>query len=195
MNTLPPVWLNTHVATNVNVNAPRSPVGGSMCAKTSGTCQRATSGARIMVDTSGERLACKPGRARPRQPGSSPIGPFRGLISFIANTMMMLVKGGKVASDGTGAPIATMSATATAAAASGMPKATAYQRHPTRQRIIRKPSSRSPAQPWVRSEEHTSELQSPDHLVCRLLLEKKKNTHYQAPPELAPYNVYIMGCK
>src|SRR5258708_18040119 len=27
-----------------------------------------------------------------------------------------------------------------------------------------------------RSEEHTSELQSPDHLVCRLLLEKKKHT-------------------
>src|SRR5438552_9138387 len=30
------------------------------------------------------------------------------------------------------------------------------------------------AQTTVRSEEHTSELQSPDHLVCRLLLEKKK---------------------
>src|SRR5258708_13322300 len=28
-----------------------------------------------------------------------------------------------------------------------------------------------------RSEEHTSELQSPDHLVCRLLLEKKKKQH------------------
>src|SRR5258708_22886489 len=28
----------------------------------------------------------------------------------------------------------------------------------------------------ARSEEHTSELQSPDHLVCRLLLEKKKRT-------------------
>src|SRR5438552_12190341 len=27
-----------------------------------------------------------------------------------------------------------------------------------------------------RSEEHTSELQSPDHIVCRLLLEKKKKT-------------------
>src|SRR5258708_27015305 len=27
-----------------------------------------------------------------------------------------------------------------------------------------------------RSEEHTSELQSPDHLVCRLLLEKKTKT-------------------
>src|SRR5258708_25335028 len=29
-----------------------------------------------------------------------------------------------------------------------------------------------------RSEEHTSELQSPDHLVCRLLLEKKKIQPY-----------------
>src|SRR3989442_6220051 len=30
--------------------------------------------------------------------------------------------------------------------------------------------------PTVRSEEHTSELQSRPHLVCRLLLEKKKKT-------------------
>src|SRR5256885_6293986 len=30
----------------------------------------------------------------------------------------------------------------------------------------------------VRSEEHTSELQSPCNLVCRLLLEKKKNTSF-----------------
>src|SRR6266849_10814667 len=30
--------------------------------------------------------------------------------------------------------------------------------------------------PWRRSEEHTSELQSRVDLVCRLLLEKKKNT-------------------
>src|SRR5690554_7616638 len=29
---------------------------------------------------------------------------------------------------------------------------------------------------WSRSEEHTSELQSRPHLVCRLLLEKKKET-------------------
>src|SRR5207248_11388817 len=29
---------------------------------------------------------------------------------------------------------------------------------------------------WTRSEEHTSELQSPYDLVCRLLLEKKKKT-------------------
>src|SRR5258708_29756712 len=31
----------------------------------------------------------------------------------------------------------------------------------------------------VRSEEHTSELQSPDHLVCRLLLEKKKQAVFK----------------
>src|SRR5215510_13672053 len=31
---------------------------------------------------------------------------------------------------------------------------------------------------WPRSEEHTSELQSRGHLVCRLLLEKKKKTHF-----------------
>src|SRR5947208_7400543 len=35
------------------------------------------------------------------------------------------------------------------------------------------PFSSRPSRPR-RSEEHTSELQSPDHLVCRLLLEKKK---------------------
>src|SRR5205814_8127664 len=34
--------------------------------------------------------------------------------------------------------------------------------------------SRTPVTPFARSEEHTSELQSLRHLVCRLLLEKKK---------------------
>src|SRR5258708_12085734 len=33
-----------------------------------------------------------------------------------------------------------------------------------------------------RSEEHTSELQSPDHLVCRLLLEKKNKRHTHTHP-------------
>src|SRR5258708_29003355 len=46
---------------------------------------------------------------------------------------------------------------------------------------IREASSNSPdyyvgTMLTLRSEEHTSELQSPDHLVCRLLLEKKKKT-------------------
>src|SRR5256885_12128655 len=33
---------------------------------------------------------------------------------------------------------------------------------------------------WMRSEEHTSELQSPCNLVCRLLLEKKSEMHQAA---------------
>src|SRR5690348_13129944 len=37
-------------------------------------------------------------------------------------------------------------------------------------------SSKELDQRLTRSEEHTSELQSPVHLVCRLLLEKKKKT-------------------
>src|SRR5207244_4667361 len=44
---------------------------------------------------------------------------------------------------------------------------------PVRRQLRRSP--RDPARCDAgRSEEHTSELQSPDHLVCRLLLEKKK---------------------
>src|SRR5258708_19138972 len=52
--------------------------------------------------------------------------------------------------------------------------------HP-RLRPERRPEG-CPAHPCCRraprSEEHTSELQSPDHLVCRLLLEKKKQLHH-----------------
>src|SRR5574344_3151352 len=40
-----------------------------------------------------------------------------------------------------------------------------------------------------RSEEHTSELQSPDHLVCRLLLEKKKTTLPDRGVEHRPWTV------
>src|SRR5258708_12679461 len=39
-----------------------------------------------------------------------------------------------------------------------------------------------------RSEEHTSELQSPDHLVCRLLLEKKKTVTYHATQTLVTHH-------
>src|SRR2546422_8272577 len=40
-----------------------------------------------------------------------------------------------------------------------------------------------------RSEEHTSELQSRLHLVCRLLLEKKKNTQTETDLLLRPNNL------
>src|SRR5258708_27063750 len=72
------------------------------------------------------------------------------------------------------------------------PYTTLFRSLPGRQRRGLLPGQRAPAQlpragrqedrqpaperqPPPRSEEHTSELQSPDHLVCRLLLEKKKN--------------------
>src|SRR5690625_6631634 len=47
---------------------------------------------------------------------------------------------------------------------------------------ILQPSSPKAVKDQSRSEEHTSELQSRGHLVCRLLLEKKNNTntHTQA---------------
>src|SRR2546426_2099869 len=41
-----------------------------------------------------------------------------------------------------------------------------------------------------RSEEHTSELQSPCNLVCRLLLEKKKNT--QIATDALVNNTYLL---
>src|SRR5258708_12313539 len=48
-----------------------------------------------------------------------------------------------------------------------------------------------------RSEEHTSELQSPDHLVCRLLLEKKKKKNTvlaRPPPDLPPLHCPLPAC-
>src|SRR2546429_2329429 len=51
---------------------------------------------------------------------------------------------------------------------------------PDRMRTVRRcPSHRSAAA--ARSEEHTSELQSRLHLVCRLLLEKKNKNHSFLP--------------
>src|SRR2546426_7624014 len=41
----------------------------------------------------------------------------------------------------------------------------------------------------VRSEEHTSELQSPCNLVCRLLLEKKKRTHSNNVQHTTAHNI------
>src|SRR5256885_11573356 len=44
-----------------------------------------------------------------------------------------------------------------------------------------------------RSEEHTSELQSPCNLVCRLLLEKKKKTIKPSYDVLATYSSYVLN--
>src|SRR5256885_13138213 len=52
---------------------------------------------------------------------------------------------------------------------------------PPRVRGTRRAWSIFPAQGPDRSEEHTSELQSPCNLVCRLLLEKKENDSERVP--------------
>src|SRR5437660_4934223 len=50
------------------------------------------------------------------------------------------------------------------------------------------PESRSVRRQRSRSEEHTSELQSRGHLVCRLLLEKKKKKQYSKKPTCSESN-------
>src|SRR3712207_7468104 len=48
-------------------------------------------------------------------------------------------------------------------------------------------STRTPGSSW-RSEEHTSELQSRQYLVCRLLLEKKNHPH----PNFSPFPILAL---
>src|SRR2546422_8537529 len=57
----------------------------------------------------------------------------------------------------------------------GTRSARARRRNPRARRI--EPAPTANRHPRNRSEEHTSELQSRLHLVCRLLLEKKKQKH------------------
>src|SRR5215216_6933871 len=57
------------------------------------------------------------------------------------------------------------------------PYTTLFRSRPAHRGTTALESCRACARP--RSEEHTSELQSPDHLVCRLLLEKKKKHELQ----------------
>src|SRR5207244_11323141 len=54
-------------------------------------------------------------------------------------------------------------------------------RHPRQGRPLAPERGRAEGDRASRSEEHTSELQSPDHLVCRLLLEKKKIMNNKQP--------------
>src|SRR3712207_8514382 len=77
-------------------------------------------------------------------------------------------------------------------------RASKPRRETSRARCVRRakelhPERRSPRRPrraggdgrGPRSEEHTSELQSRQYLVCRLLLEKKKNYHILLPSLLS----------
>src|SRR5688572_31621275 len=55
---------------------------------------------------------------------------------------------------------------------------------PRRSSSSRKSSTRTRRRRRARSEEHTSELQSQSNLVCRLLLEKKKNKKHESQTSL-----------
>src|SRR5437764_5137608 len=72
------------------------------------------------------------------------------------------------------------------------PKATPHATHPAgrpgSRRNARLPTTAPATAPAKRSEEHTSELQSPMYLVCRLLLEKKN----YIPDANAPFPAVIM---
>src|SRR5438552_9395127 len=63
------------------------------------------------------------------------------------------------------------------------PYTTLFRSPAARSRGPSRPGRSPAASGWrPRSEEHTSELQSPDHLVCRLLLEKKKRkSRFECP--------------
>src|SRR5256885_11518590 len=58
------------------------------------------------------------------------------------------------------------------------------------------PAAGVPAEGVGRSEEHTSELQSPCNLVCRLLLEKKKTREHPDPvrPPVLDVSQLVMRC-
>src|SRR5690348_17906567 len=77
----------------------------------------------------------------------------------------------------------------------GRPKPTALPRARMRARQLPRCRRRVPGRVvYIRSEEHTSELQSPVHLVCRLLLEKKKGTMWMADYLLGSGDVGILHC-
>src|SRR5258708_31714938 len=82
-------------------------------------------------------------------------------------------------------PIFDRSSIVTRSQYDGKLKRSSAPRLSTRCTVSVSPSSRRRS--CARSEEHTSELQSPDHLVCRLLLEKKKKSkmHTTADSQLA----------
>src|SRR5258708_17711477 len=75
---------------------------------------------------------------------------------------------------------------ASAASGSGRSNSSSWWKRSTAERRPRSRSftwSATTSSP-TRSEEHTSELQSPDHLVCRLLLEKKKEKNELIGPHI-----------
>src|SRR5829696_1867339 len=112
ISTLPPVPLYTHVSTSVQAmmitmsHPPICPFARS------GRCHRAHTAPRIRLATSAERLACRRGRAKPLQPGSSHVPPIPGIRSTRAKVEKRPVQPPRSAAEGAWAPSRTFSAVA-----------------------------------------------------------------------------------
>src|SRR3712207_7052223 len=78
-------------------------------------------------------------------------------------------------------PISRKSSTSTSAPATSSGTSRSRATSACRTTAARSPSATSASTSSGRSEEHTSELQSRQYLVCRLLLEKKTNRSLSSP--------------
>src|SRR5258708_29643993 len=100
-----------------------------------------------------------------RRPPRSPLFPYPTLFRSALLLAMACTGHAQPAQDAGNYPARPVTLIVPTAAAGGTD---------TIARVFAEGLTRLLRQPFVvRSEEHTSELQSPDHLVCRLLLEKK----------------------
>ncbi len=102
----------------------------------SGACQTATITPRINVAVSGLCRACSRGSAKPRHPGSSPMGANTGTTMCSANAKNN-AGSSSWANAESEAPIATFAPPAAKATPTGTRIAAAYQGHPTRHCTMR----------------------------------------------------------
>src|SRR5437762_9016832 len=100
----------------------------------------------------------------PRRPPSSPLFPYTTLFRSRANMLQPLADGGQEARGGRAVDRAMVEPDDDVHALADRDRVVFGDDEPLLDRLGREDG---------RSEEHTSELQSPMYLVCRLLLEKK----------------------
>src|SRR5216684_5587331 len=112
--------------------------------------------------------------------GSAVPRPSGCLVALPGHVLFSSPERGALASPASPARVpaqASASCPARIAAPSGRPSPTNTRRRQSPRPLLSRPLHKfaHKCPDWCRSEEHTSELQSRLHLVCRLLLEKKKN--------------------
>ena len=134
--TLPWVRLKTHVNTKVAPNTDKTKgamIGIANSFPMSGKCQTAHQAPRIRLAISGEYLLCNCGRAKPRQPGSSP-RPMNNRMKRNRSGSSRILSIDRTEAGGAKQRVI---ATAIKQRSTGVPKVTAYHLKPTRQRTKR----------------------------------------------------------